>query len=111
MTNKSKQPVKPVTRSFLRGRPVDERTAGQAGGFFGVLILMSVLTFLVSSAMGMQNSVLRIGANALIVIVVLLIMYSNAISRGTDAVLTPCGRASRWRKCCGLSCGWPSCPS
>lgn len=86
MTNKSRQPVKPVTRSFLRGRPVDERTAGQAAGFFGVLILISVLTFLVSSAMGMQNSVLRIGANALIVIVVMLIMYSNAISRGTDAV-------------------------
>lgn len=86
MTNKSKQQTKPVTRPFLRGSLTDERTAGQAAGFFGVLLLMALLTFIICSAMGLQNAVLRIGLNVLVEAVLLMIMYSNAIGRGTDAV-------------------------
>lgn len=86
MTTKKKQPVQKVTKPFLTGSPTDERTVKGALGFFGLLVLAGVMSFLVCSALNMSSGFLRVllnlGAEALI----LLLFYNNAVNRGSDAV-------------------------
>ena len=43
MTNKSKKPVKPVVKPFLKGSPTDERTWKSALGFFGALLATALM--------------------------------------------------------------------
>ena len=85
-SGKQTKPVKPVQKPFLQGNPTDERTLMGALGFLGVLVLTFFMTFLVCSAMNMNNNFLRIGLNLLVEAVVLLIFYNSAIGRGADAV-------------------------
>ena len=86
MTNKTKAPVTPVKKPFLQGNPTDERTLKGAAGFFGALLLIALMTFIVSSALNLENDILRILLNAAVEAVILLVMYNNAVGRGTDAV-------------------------
>ncbi len=86
MTTKSKKPVKPVEKPFLKGNPTDERTVKTALGFFGVLVLTAFMTFMVCTAMSMDNRILRIVLNSMVELLVLFIFYNNAIGRGTEAV-------------------------
>lgn len=86
MTTKKKQPVEQVTKPFLTGSPMDERTVKGALGFFGLLVLAGAMSFLVCSALNMSNGVLRIILNLGVEALILLFFYNNAISRGSDAV-------------------------
>ena len=86
MTNKRKQPVKPVEKPFLTGAPTDERTVKSALAFFGVLLMAAFMSFLVCSMFSMDNAILRVGLNAIVEIVMLMIFFNNAIGRGADAV-------------------------
>ena len=86
MTNKSKKPVKPVVKPFLKGSPTDERTWKSALGFFGALLATALMGFLVCSMLTMDSLVLRILLNLLVVALELMLFYNNAIGKGTDAV-------------------------
>ena len=86
MANNGRKPVKPVVKPYLTGSPTDERTVPGALGFFGVFLMALVMTFLVSSVMTMDNSVLRIALCAVVELLVLFIFYNNAVGRGTEAV-------------------------
>ncbi len=86
MANNGRKPVKPVVKPYLTGNPTDERTIPGALGFFGVFLMALVMTFLVSSVMTMDNSVLRIALCAVVELLVLFIFYNNAVGRGTEAV-------------------------
>lgn len=86
MANNGRKPVKPVVKPYLTGNPTDERTIPGALGFCGVFLMALVMTFLVSSVMTMDNSVLRIALCAVVELLVLFIFYNNAVGRGTEAV-------------------------
>ena len=86
MTKKSKKPVKPVVKPFLKGYPTDERTWKSALGFLGILAVAALMTFLVCSMLTLDNPLLRILLNLLVEGLVVALFYSNAIGRGTDAV-------------------------
>ena len=86
MTNKKQQPIQPVVKPFLKGNPTDESTWKSAAGFFGVLVLIAFMSFLVSSMLNLDNTVLRILLNAAVEVLILMILYSNASGRGSDAV-------------------------
>ena len=86
MTNKSKKPAAPVKKPFLTGSPTDERIVKGVLRFFGVLVMVAVMSFLVCSMMGFQNSVLRILLNLAVELLVLMILYNNAIGKGAEAV-------------------------
>ena len=86
MATKSKKTVTPVEKPFLKGKPTDERTWKAATGFFGILLVAAIMTFLVCSAASMSNQILRIALNLAVELLVLFIFYNNAIGRSADAV-------------------------
>ena len=59
MADKNKKPVQPVVKPYLKGSPTDERTLTGALGFFGTLIIVTVMVFLVCSMLNMKNDLLR----------------------------------------------------
>lgn len=86
MTNKNRQPAKPVEKPFLTGSPADERTAKSALAFFGVMVMTVFVSFLVCTMMSAGGSLIRIGLNLTVEILILVIFYNNAVSRGAEAV-------------------------
>ena len=85
-TGKAKKPVKPVEKPFLRGTPVDERTAKSALGYLGILAMAIVMSFLVSSMLTLDNQVLRVILNVMVVLLVLFVLFNSAVGRGAEAV-------------------------
>ena len=86
MAKQGKKPVTPVVKPFLTGSPTDERTLTGALGVLGWLAAMIVMTFLVGSMLTMQNAFLRIALNAVVEVLVLFILFSNAVGKGAEAV-------------------------
>ncbi len=86
MADKKQKNVQPVTKPFLKGSPVDERTANSALGFLGLLVVSAFMCFLVCSMTNFDSIVLRLLINLGVELLVLLIFFNNASGRGADAV-------------------------
>ena len=86
MADKTKAPVTPVKKPFLRGNITDERTWKNALGIFGILVITAVMTFLVCSSLSMDPAWLRAVLNMAVELVVLMLFFHNAIGRGAEAV-------------------------
>ena len=86
MTEKTKKPAQPVSNPFLTGAPRDERTVKEALGFFGVVLLSIFMCFIICSMLSFESPILRIGMNALVVGIVLLLFFNNASGRGAEGV-------------------------
>ena len=86
MGSKSGKPVTPVAKPYLTGNPTDERTLKGAAGFFGALLMVALMTFLVSSMLNMGSAVLRIMLNSAVLLLGLYIFYSSAVGKGAEAV-------------------------
>ena len=86
MANKNQKPVTPVVKPFLKGNPTDERTGKGAMAFFGILLIIVLMTFIVCSMITMNSGVLRILLNAAVEVLVLVILYNSAAGRGAEAV-------------------------
>ena len=86
MADTKKKKVNPVTKPFLKGSPTDENTWKSALGFFGIMILMCFMTFLVCSMTSLENTFLRILLNGAVVVLVLLIYEQRGLSTGAEAV-------------------------
>lgn len=86
MSNVKKKPVTPVTKPYLTGKPVDSRSTKRALGFFGMMVIVAFMTFLVCSMTGFDNMILRIGANVVVILLALAICYNNGSGKGTDDV-------------------------
>ncbi len=76
----------PVVKPFLRGTVTDERTVKTALGFFGILIVVAFMCFLVCSMLSMDNAALRIALNCAVEAVILLVFFNNASGRGAEDV-------------------------
>ncbi len=81
-----KKPVTPVKKPFLRGNMTDENTLKSAAVFFGMILVISFMSFLVCSMTSVSNSILRIGLNLIIFVLIQMIYYQRGVNTGTDTV-------------------------
>ena len=77
MTVKKKQPVNPVTKPYLTGAVTDENTLKKVLKFFGSMLLMIIMCFIICTMMNFGNGFLRVSANAAVVLLVLFILYNQ----------------------------------
>ena len=84
MAEKKKAPVQ--AKPYLKGAPADENTVRQAAKFFGALILVAFMSFIVCSMTSFNSVILRILVNTVIESLILIIFYSKGAELGTDAV-------------------------
>ena len=84
MAKKKAAPVK--EKPYLSGKPTDENTVRQALKFFGALILVGFMSFIVCSMTSFDSAFLRIFVNAAIVGLILLIFFSKGADLGTEGV-------------------------
>jgi len=83
---KKKKPVRVVTKPFVQGSITDENTFRNALKFFGTLVMVFLMTFIVCAMTSFDSAFLRIFCNAAIELLVLFIMYNSGGKTGTDAV-------------------------
>ena len=84
MTDKPKTQEK--AKPFLEGTPTDENTVRQALKFFGAMLLVGFMCFLVCSMTSFDSAVLRIGINLVIEALILMIFFNKGEALGTDGV-------------------------
>ena len=75
-----------VAKPYLSGAAVDENTVRNALKFFGVLLMILFMTFLVCTMTGFKSTLLRIAVNVLIEGLVMLILYAKGAELGTEDV-------------------------
>lgn len=85
MKNQKKQPIV-VKKPFCTGSPVDENTLKSSLVFFGCLLIVYFMSFLVSATTGAAGAVFRIIFNAVIIALIVFIFFNNGTNRGADAV-------------------------
>ncbi len=84
--NSKKQKSTPVTKPFLMGKPIDENTLKNAAKFFGLILVLLFMVFVVCSMAGFQNKIIRIAVNIIIEGLILAVLYNRGADHGTDAV-------------------------
>ena len=73
-------------KPFLNGAPKDENTVRNALKFFGAILLVAFVSFIVCSMTSFSSVILRIGINLLIEILILYIFFTKGINLGTEGV-------------------------
>ena len=86
MADKKKKPAQVVTKPYVKGSVTDENTVRNALKFFGTLVMVFLMTFIVCTMTSFDSVFLRTVANAAIALLVLFILYNNGGKLGTDAV-------------------------
>lgn len=84
MTKKANAAV--TAKPFRTGSPTDESTLIRALKFFGSLLLVAFMTFIICSMTSFSSAILRIGVNCLIEVMILIIFYYKGIDYGTEGV-------------------------
>lgn len=84
MNSKNKPAEK--TKPFITGSPKDENTFRQALKFFGALVLVAVMSFIVCSMTSFNSVVLRVGINLVIEMLILYIFFNKGANLGTEGV-------------------------
>ena len=90
MTEKPKTQEK--AKPFLEGAPTDENTVRQALKFFGAMLLVGFMCFLVCSMTSFDSAVLRIGINLVIEALILMIVFRAAIPALSRVGYNPPGK-------------------
>ena len=80
------QQTRGQSKPFLRGTPTDENTVQQALKFFGAMILVAFMSFIVCSMTSFSNNILRIGINIVIETLIILIFFNKGADMGTEGV-------------------------
>lgn len=83
---KTKKPMKPVTKPFLRGTPVDKGTVKSAIMFFFAMLLMAVANLFLSTVLMWDSRWMTMMFNILLLIVIYAMFFQSGASKGTIAV-------------------------
>ena len=75
-----------VRKPFLKGKPTDENTFRNILRFFGLMLLLVFMTFIVCTMTGFSSAVLRIAVNLAIETLILFILFNRGTVHGTEAV-------------------------
>ena len=86
MAEKKRKPVRVVTKPFITGSITDENTLRNALKFFGILLLVVVMSFIACMMSGFGGSVLRTIVNLAIIILSLFIMFNKGTDKGAEDV-------------------------
>ena len=81
-----KKPVTPVKKPFYRGKPTDGNTLKNAAIFFGMILVISFMSFLVCSMTSAGSQLLRTALNLVIFALIQMIYYQRGLNIGTDTV-------------------------
>lgn len=86
--NKGKKTVKlsDIKLEYLKGSPVDGKTARSALTFMGSLVLMAIAFLLLGMAMMMDNTILRVAFNGCLIAAALLMFFQTGAGQGAVAV-------------------------
>ena len=86
--NKGKKTVKlsEIKLEYLKGSPVDGKTARNALTFMGSLLVMAIAFLLLGMAMMMDNAVLRVAFNGCLIAAALLMFFQTGTGQGAVAV-------------------------
>ena len=86
--NKGKKNIKlsEIKLQYLKGSPVDGKTARNALTFLGSLLIMAIAFLLLGMAMMMENAVLRIAFNSCLIAAALLMFFQTGAGQGAVAV-------------------------
>ena len=86
--NKGKKTVKlsEIKLEYLKGSPVDGKTARNALTFMGSLLVMAIAFLLLGMAMMMDNAVLRVAFNGCLIAAALLMFFQTGAGQGAVAV-------------------------
>ena len=82
----SQNKVKEIRKPFLTGNAFDENTIKQSLVFFGILIVVFLVTFIACASASFSSLILRLILNLAVIAVSLMIFYNNGAGRGADAV-------------------------
>ncbi len=86
MTGRNKKKTTPVTKPFQTGAPLDGKIWKDALRYFGMMLLIWFMCFIVSSMLNFGYAPLRILLNIVVIGLTLVIAYSRGSARGADAV-------------------------
>ena len=77
--NKGKKTIKlsEIKLQYLKGSPVDGKTARSALTFMGSLLVMAIAFLLLGMAMMMDNAVLRVAFNGCLIAAALLMFFQT----------------------------------
>ena len=75
-----------TSKPYLTGSPTDEKTLIYCLRFFGVLILIFVVSFIVCSSMSGASPLIRIPFNIAVIVIITIILFNNGMNLGSDAV-------------------------
>ena len=86
--NKGKKSVSisEIKLEYLKGSPVDGKTARSALTFMGSLVIMAVAFLLLGRAMMMENTILRVAFNGCLIAAALLMFFQTGAGQGAVAV-------------------------
>ena len=86
MMNRNKKTAREVRKPFLQGDVIDEKTIRNCLTFFGIMIMVIFISFIVCAAATFSSFILRLLMNSAVIIVLLMIFYHKGSGHGTDAV-------------------------
>ena len=78
--------VQEVRKPFLHGAVLDENTFKNSAKFFGLFIVIVFVSFIACSSTAFGGDILRIGLNAAVVLVVLMLFFNFGSNLGAEAV-------------------------
>ncbi|MGN0746340.1 MAG: hypothetical protein ACI4ML_06685 [Aristaeellaceae bacterium] len=86
--NKGKKTIKlsEIKLEYLKGSPVDGKTARNALTFMGSILLMAIAFLLLGMAMMMENAILRVAFNSCLLAAALLLFFQTGAGQGAVAV-------------------------
>ncbi|MBR5961172.1 MAG: hypothetical protein IKZ98_09280 [Clostridia bacterium] len=78
--------VQEVKKPFLTGSILDENTFKNSAKFLGMFLVIVFVAFIACSSAAFGSDILRIGLNAAVVVVVMMLMFNFGSNHGAEAV-------------------------
>lgn len=78
--------VQEVKKPFLTGSIFDENTFKSSMKYLGLFIMIVFVSFIACSSAAFGSDILRIGLNAAVIIVILMLMFNFGSNHGAEAV-------------------------
>ena len=84
--SKSNGTAQEVKKPFLTGSAADENTVKNSLAFFGIMIVVFIVSLIACVSASFDSTILRLLLNGAVIIVVLLLLYNNGGVKGAEAV-------------------------
>ena len=83
---RKKDTVKPVAKPYLTGKPWNQNSLKRALKVFGTSVAFAFVNIVVGSALSLDSAFLRVLLNTLVILICLVILYTEGMSAGDTDV-------------------------